>query len=59
MPDDRTMFRLQDIRQAITDIRGLLNGRDLEDVERDRVVRAAFERFLEIVSERRATSPRR
>jgi uncharacterized protein with HEPN domain len=51
MTDDRAVFRLRDILGAIDDIRGLLDGRKLTDVEQDRVVRAAFERFLEIVSE--------
>lgn len=51
MSDDRARSRLRDILQAAADIRGLLDGRDLADVERDRVVRAAFERFLEVLSE--------
>ena len=51
MVPGREAFRLGDILETITDIRGLLRGRELADVERDRVVRDAFERFLEIISE--------
>lgn len=48
---DRAIFRIGDVRQAIVDINTLLDGKTFADVERDRVVRAAFERFLEIISE--------
>jgi uncharacterized protein with HEPN domain len=48
---DRTVFRLRDIVDAIEQIEFLLGGRSLEDVASDRVARAAFERFLEILSE--------
>lgn len=47
----RSRQRLNDIVDAIDQIEALLSSRDIVDVERDRVVRAAFERFLEIVSE--------
>lgn len=48
---DRTFFRLQDILDAIAQISMLLEGKDYEAVHNDRIVRAAFERFLEIISE--------
>ena len=48
---DRTRFRLQDIVEAIDQISALLKTKTLDDVMRDRVLRAAFERFLEILSE--------
>lgn len=43
--------RLTHMKEAIRDIRQLLAGRTLVDVRSDVVVRAALERFLEIVSE--------
>ena len=48
---DRTLYRLQDIVDAIDQINLLLTGKSLDDVTGDRVLRAAFERFLEILSE--------
>jgi uncharacterized protein with HEPN domain len=48
---DRTIYRLRDIVDAIEQIEALLTGRGLSDVASDRVVRAALERFLEILSE--------
>lgn len=48
---DRTVFRLQDIRDAIDQIDLLLARKTFADVQSDRVLRAAFERFLEILSE--------
>ena len=47
----RIVTRLSDIRDAIDQIRLLLKDRNFSDLEADRVGRAAFERFLEIVSE--------
>ncbi|HEY6633545.1 MAG TPA: HepT-like ribonuclease domain-containing protein [Rhizobiaceae bacterium] len=49
--NDRTIYRLQDIMDAIDQIDGLLEGKTFEDAQADRVLRAAFERFLEILSE--------
>jgi uncharacterized protein with HEPN domain len=46
-----THERLHDIAGAIGDIRSLLSGRSYDDLSRDRVARAAFERFLEVLSE--------
>lgn len=48
---DRSSRRLNDILDAIDQIGLLLAERSLADIESDRVVRAAFERFLEIISE--------
>ncbi len=48
---DRTIFRLTDICQAIEEIDALLENSDFASVNGDRVKRAAFERFLEILSE--------
>jgi uncharacterized protein with HEPN domain len=49
--DDRVIFRLQDIKDNIGNIRSLLDGKSFEQMYSDVVIRAAFERFLEIVSE--------
>lgn len=56
MSDDRLaaqriVSRLGDIRDAIEQIRLLLKDRDFPDLATDRFARAAFERFLEIISE--------
>jgi len=48
---DRTIYRLRDIIDAISQIDLLLDGKIFADVQTDRVLRAAFERFLEILSE--------
>ncbi len=37
--------------EAVADIRALLDGRTFESMYRDRAVKAAFERYLEILSE--------
>ena len=49
--DDRTKFRLKDIIDTIDQISALLVGKSYQDLVKDKVVKAAFERFLEIVSE--------
>ena len=49
--NDRTIYRLRDIIDAIDQINGLLEGKTFKDAQADRVLRAAFERFLEILSE--------
>lgn len=46
-----TLGRLEDIVDAIEQIRLLLAGKSPESLQRDRVSSAAFERFLEIISE--------
>ncbi len=51
MTPDRTLFRLQDIIDAIDRIDGLLVGMEFDALLTDHVKRAAFERFLEILSE--------
>ncbi|HWM46987.1 MAG TPA: HepT-like ribonuclease domain-containing protein [Xanthobacteraceae bacterium] len=48
---DRVYWRLTDMKAAITDIRDLLAGKQFDVLNSDRAVRAAFERFLEILSE--------
>ena len=48
---DRALFRLGDIKLAISRIRILLAGKSLQGVQDDFVVSSAFERQLEIVSE--------
>ena len=47
----RHRARLRDIIEAIDQIDQLLEGRDLADLTSNKIFRAAFERFLEIVSE--------
>ncbi len=49
--NDRTQFRLEDILDAIEQIDKLLEGRQFEAFLSDRILKAAFERFLEILSE--------
>lgn len=48
---DRAIFRLRDIKQSIVQIRELLTGKTFDEMYADAVIRAAFERFLEILSE--------
>lgn len=48
---DRTRYRLLDIIDSIDQIDTLLFNRNFDDLVQDRVLRAAFERFLEILSE--------
>jgi len=48
---DRAYWRLTDMKNAIGQIRKLLDGKTSDDVATDIATRAAFERFLEIVSE--------
>lgn len=48
---DRTIFRLKDIIDAIDQIHALLKDKTYQDLTNDKVVKAAFERFLEILSE--------
>jgi uncharacterized protein with HEPN domain len=48
---DRVVSRLYDILQAIADIRSLLSSKTSEDLSEDRAVKAALERFIEIISE--------
>jgi len=48
---DRVFWRLGDMKQAIVDIRQLLAGKSVDALSSDNVTRAAFERFLEVLSE--------
>lgn len=48
---ERIKFRLEDIKGAIHDINELLDGKTFAAMHTERVTRAAFERFLEILSE--------
>ena len=54
---DRSVFRVRDVKQSILSIRQLLAGRSFESMYDDVVVRAAFERFLEILSEASRSIP--
>lgn len=54
---ERAVFRLRDMKDAIVEIDALLNGRTFELMCADKVVRAAFERFLEILSEASRSVP--
>ena len=48
---DRVYWRLTDIQTAIAEIRSLLDGKQFSVLISDKPTRAAFERFLEILSE--------
>ena len=48
---DRIHWRLTDMKAAIADIRNLLTDKSIDVLVSDRSTRAAFERFLEILSE--------
>jgi uncharacterized protein with HEPN domain len=48
---DRAYWRLTDMKNAIGQIKKLLDGKTSDVVATDIATRAAFERFLEIVSE--------
>lgn len=48
---DRTYWRLMDMKNAILEIRKLLTDKTSDAVVTDMATRAAFERFLEILSE--------
>ena len=47
----RAIGRLRDIQQALEDIHALLSDVTLDELREDRIRRAAFERFLEVISE--------
>lgn len=53
----RAIFRLRDMKDAIEQINALLDGRTFAALQADKVVRAAFERFLEILSEASRSVP--
>jgi uncharacterized protein with HEPN domain len=56
--NDWTKYRLRDIANAVDDIEILLRGKSFSDVQSDRFLRAAFERFLGIISEASRHVPR-
>jgi uncharacterized protein with HEPN domain len=49
--DFRSSDRLDHILESITQIESMLKDKAFEDLSSDRVLRAAYERFLEIISE--------
>lgn len=49
--NEKVRDRLAHISVAIQDIRSLLDAKTIDHLHTDRIARAAFERFLEIVSE--------
>lgn len=49
--EDRTVYRLNDIIDAIDHINNLLLNKNYQSFISDKFVKAAFERFLEILSE--------
>ena len=51
MTEDRSIWRLRDIKMCVMHIRSLLEGKAFEQVQNEPATRAAFERFLEILSE--------
>lgn len=51
MAEDRSIWRLRDIKTCISEIRSLLDAKTFEIMRAEPVTRAAFERFLEILSE--------
>lgn len=53
----RLLLRLRDIQTAVSDIDELLAGRAKAEVSQDRFSVAAFERFLEVISEASRSIP--
>jgi len=53
----RAFWRVKDMLGAIASIRRLLNGKTFDVLWRDEIVRAAFERYLEILSEASSRVP--
>jgi uncharacterized protein with HEPN domain len=49
--EPRVKQRLKDIVDAVNNIESLLTGKTFDDLNRNRHVRAAFERYIEILSE--------
>lgn len=47
----RAYWRVTDMQRAISEIRKLLEGKSVDTLMSDAATRAAFERFLEILSE--------
>ena len=51
MPEERAPIELYDIEEAVQKLRHVLGGRSFEEVDNDFVLKAAAERFVEIISE--------
>ena len=51
MPFEDLRSRLEDILDAVADIAQFLAGRSFEDYQRDKLLRLAIERCVEIISE--------
>lgn len=49
--EEKLLFRLNDILSTIEHVTLLLNDKSIQDLQNDRISKAAFERFLEIISE--------
>lgn len=49
--NDRTRFRMLDVIDAVDQIHSLLADKTFDDIVEDRVLKAAFERFIEILGE--------
>ncbi len=48
---ERALWRLEHIQETTSRIRVVLYGRSLDDLRSDFVIRAAYERLIEIISE--------
>ena len=48
--EEKLLFRLNDILDTIGHLNLLLRDKTLQDLQHDRITKAAFERFLEIIS---------
>lgn len=48
---DRALYRLADMKESISKIMRLLIDKTYEDILFDEVIRAAYERYLEVLSE--------
>lgn len=55
--NSRALYRVRDIKASIVHIRSLLAGKSFDEMYSNAVVRAAFERFLEILSEASRSVP--
>ncbi|HKG84866.1 MAG TPA: HepT-like ribonuclease domain-containing protein [Beijerinckiaceae bacterium] len=51
MPDERAPLELYDIEEAVQKLRHVLGDRSFEEIEKEFVLKAAAERFVEIISE--------
>jgi uncharacterized protein with HEPN domain len=51
MPEERAPIELYDIEEAVQKLRHVLGGRSFEEIKKDFVLKAAAERFVEIISE--------